>query len=112
MVCRSASTWQGWNSSVSALITGTLDVLASALIRRWAKVRMATASTYRDSTREVSSMVSSRPSWDIRPSTMTGWPPSWEMPTSNESRVRVEFFSKMTATDLPASGVKPVRSAL
>ena len=46
-------------------------------------------------------MVSSRPSWDIRPSTMTGWPPSWEMPTSNESRVRVEFFSKMTATDLP-----------
>ena len=80
MVCRSASTWQGWNSSVSALITGTLEVLASALIRRWAKVRMATASTYRDSTREVSSMVSSRPSWDIRPSTMTGWPPSWAMP--------------------------------
>ena len=62
-VCRSASTWQGWNSSVSALITGTLDTLASALIRRWAKVRMATASTNRDSTREVSSMVSSRPSW-------------------------------------------------
>ena len=101
IVCRSASTWQGWNSSVSALITGTLDMLASALIRRCAKVRIATASTYRDSTREVSSMVSSRPSWDVRPSTMTGWPPSWAMPTSNDSRVRVEFFSKMTATDLP-----------
>ena len=57
-------------------------------------------------------MVSSRPSWDIRPSTMTGWAPSWRMPTSKDSRVRVEFFSKMTATVLPANGVKPSRSFL
>ena len=31
-------------------------------------------------------------------STITGGPPSWAMPTSNDSRVRVEFFSKSTAT--------------
>ena len=34
------------------------------------------------------------------------------MPTSKDSLVLVEFFSNTTATALPASGVKPVRSAL
>ena len=107
IVCRSEITWHGWNSSVSALITGTDETLASALIRRWAKVRIATASTYRESTREVSSMVSSRPSWEVRPSTITGCPPSCAMPTSNDRRVRVEFFSNSTATALPANGFSP-----
>ena len=57
-------------------------------------------------------MVSSRPSCMARPSTMIGWPPNCEMPTSKDSRVRVEFFSKMAATDLPASGWCPSGSAL
>ena len=38
---------------------------------------------------------------------ITGWPPSWSMPTSNDSRVRVEFFSNTAATALPASGLYP-----
>jgi hypothetical protein len=58
-------------------------------------------------------MVSSRPSCIDRPSMMTGLPPSCAMPTSNDNRVRVEFFSKITATDLgPASGFAVNRSAL
>src|SRR3954447_15887532 len=36
---------------------------------------------------------------------MIGWPPSSAMPASNDSRVRVDGFSKTTATDLgPSSG--------
>ncbi len=31
-------------------------------------------------------------------------PPSWRMPTSNETRVRVLGFSKISASVLPASG--------
>ncbi|PQM47872.1 hypothetical protein C1Y40_01920 [Mycobacterium talmoniae] len=45
MVCRSASTWQGWNSSESALTIGTVAVLAIAVSRSWAKVRHTMAST-------------------------------------------------------------------
>ena len=33
-----------------------------------------------------------------------GLPPSWLMPTSNETRVRVEGLSKIRATLLPARG--------
>jgi len=50
----------GWNSSVSALTTGTVDTEAIASIRFCANVRQTTACTYRDRTRDVSSIVSSR----------------------------------------------------
>src|SRR3954453_4746919 len=50
-------------------------------------------------------MVSPRPSWVVAASMMIGWPPSSAMPASKDSLVRVEGFSKMTATDLgPSSG--------
>src|SRR6266550_952036 len=40
-------------------------------------------------------MVSPRPSWvSVRPSMMV-WPPSSRMPTSNDTRVRVDGFSKI-----------------
>src|SRR6201987_3029434 len=49
-------------------------------------------------------MVSPRPSWvSVRPSMMV-WPPSSRMPTSNDTRVRVEGFSKIMARVLPANG--------
>ena len=32
------------------------------------------------------------------------WPPSWYMPVSKETRVRVEFFSKIMARVLPWPG--------
>ena len=36
---------------------------------------------------------------------MTTSPPSWRMPTSKETRVRVDGFSKIMASVLPASGL-------
>ena len=45
MVCRSASTWQGWNSSESALTTGTVAVAAMAISRSCPNVRHTMAST-------------------------------------------------------------------
>jgi hypothetical protein len=44
-VCRSARTWQGWNWSVSALITGTAEAAARASRRSCSKVRQAMAAT-------------------------------------------------------------------
>ena len=44
-VCRSASTWHGWNSSDSALTTGTVDPDAIAVSRSCANVRQTIAST-------------------------------------------------------------------
>src|SRR6478736_1891266 len=49
-------------------------------------------------------IVSPRPSCvSVRPS-MIVWTPSSRMPTSNDTRVRVEGFSKIMASVLPASG--------
>ena len=62
-VCRSASTWQGWNESVSALTTGTRLTDAAACTRSWPNVRHTIAATCRSSTRVVSSIGSPRPSW-------------------------------------------------
>jgi hypothetical protein len=35
-------------------------------------------------------------------------PPSWRMPTSKDTRVRVDGFSKIMASALPASGLSAV----
>ena len=45
MVCRSASTWQGWNSSDSALTMGTVAPDAMAVRRSCANVRQTMPST-------------------------------------------------------------------
>jgi len=104
-VCRSASTWQGWNRSVSALITGTRLTAAISSTRSWPNVRQAMAATWRSSTRAVSATGSPRPSWDDCASMTSGWPPSSAMPTANEIRVRVDGLSNSTATVCgPASG--------
>src|SRR5476651_1614760 len=50
-------------------------------------------------------MVSPRPSWVSPRPSMIVWPPSSRMPTSNDTRVRVEGFSKIMASVLPASGL-------
>src|SRR5664279_3898505 len=49
-------------------------------------------------------MVSSRPSCEVRASTISGWPPSWRIPTSNDSLVLGEFLSNTTGTAFPGSG--------
>src|ERR1700740_3430816 len=59
-------------------------------------------------------MVSPRPSCvSVRPSMMV-WPPSSRMPTSNDTRVRVDGFSKIMASVLPPNGfsVPPIGTCL
>ena len=71
-VSRSARIWHGWNSSVSALTTGTRLTEAIASIRSWPKVRQTIAATWRSSTRVVSSTGSPRPSWLLAASITSG----------------------------------------
>ena len=61
--------------------------------------------TYRDSTRAVSAMGSPRPSCMSREERNRACPPSWYMPTSNDTRVRVLDLAKIIARVFPASGV-------
>ena len=72
MVCRSASSWQGWNSSVSALTTGTPACAAISSSRSWPKVRQTIAETIRPSTRAVSAIDSRAPILASVPSTSIG----------------------------------------
>ncbi len=105
MVCRSASTWQGWNASVSAFITGTVAAAAIASMRSWPNVRHTIAATCRSSTRAVSAAGSPRPSCADWASMTSGWPPSSAMPTAKDTRVLVDGLSNSTATVCgPASG--------
>ena len=100
-VIRSASTWQGWAKSVRPLTTGMGAIRAKASTSAWAKVRIMMPSQYRASTRAVSSTGSPRPIWLSLPDRNRAWPPSWYMPTSKDTRVLVEFFSKIMARVLP-----------
>ena len=100
-VWMSASSWHGWKSSVRALITGTCECCANVSTVLWAKVRIITASTMRDSTRAESSIGSPRPSWVSRGDRKMLAPPNCVMATSNDTRVRVEDFSKIIPSVLP-----------
>ncbi len=111
IVCRSASTWQGWKRSVSALITGMSTFHAISSSRSWPNVRHTIAATWRPSTRAVSATGSPRDSWDEPASMTSGMPPSSAMPTQKEILVRVDGLSNSTATVRgPASGRYPNRS--
>ena len=57
-------------------------------------------------------MVSPRESWLSLALTMTTSPPSCFIATSKEMRVRVEGFSKIIASVLPASGRSPFERPL
>ena len=113
MVSRSASNWQGWKSSDSPLMTGTVVPAAISSSPAWAKVRQTMAATCRSRTRAVSEAVSLPPSWLLAVLMMSGTPPRSAMPTAKETRVRVEDLSKITATVCgPARGRVPKRSRL
>ena len=76
-----------------------------------AYVRHTIAATWRSSTRAVSDGVSLPPSWLFAVEMISGVPPRSAMPTANETRVRVEDLSKMTATVCgPARGFSFHRS--
>ena len=82
-------------------MTGMEAYWASSSTSSWPKVRIMMPSQYRSSTRAVSSMGSPRPIWLSLPERNRAWPPSWNMPVSKDTRVRVEFFSKIMARVLP-----------
>src|SRR5581483_6031725 len=54
-------------------------------------------------------MVSPRPSWSSLEESGTGWAASWAIAISNDTRVRVDGYSKIIATDLPRR--RPAKSS-
>ena len=100
---RSASAWHGCSKSDRELTTETEEADAKSSSRSCSNVRSTIASTYRLSTRPVSSMVSPRPSWRSVDEITSGWAPSSATPTSNDTLVRVDGFSKTNATERPRS---------
>ena len=88
----------GWNSLVRPLITGTRRCAAKRSIFSWPKVRIMTMSVMRLITRALSSIGSERPSWLSPVVRCTTLPPSWYMPASKLTRVRVLAFSKIMAS--------------
>ncbi len=53
----------------------------------------------------MSAIGSPRPSCTSRGERKSAWPPSWNVPTSNDTRVRVLDFMKIMASVFPSSGV-------
>src|SRR6478735_4152083 len=105
-VCRSARSWQGWNSSVSALSTGTPAYAAMVTTSPWWAVRHTTAAAWRPRIRATSSTPSRDPIAARPPSTVIGLPPSSAMPAANDTWVRRVGRSKTRATVRgPASGL-------
>ena len=85
-------------------MTGTREWAAKLSIFSWPNVRIITRSTIRLITLALSSIGSARPSWLSPVVRCTTLPPSWYMPASKLTRVRVEAFSKIIASVRSASG--------
>jgi len=95
--------WQGWDLLVRPLITGTVACCASSMRSSWFWARIMMPSTKRDRTFAVSAIVSPRPSCMSPAEMSSDSPPSCRMPTSKETRVRVEGRWKISAMIFPAS---------
>ena len=100
----SARIWQGWYSLVRPLITGTRECAAKRSMIDCSKVRIITTSTIREITRATSSIGSPRESCVSRRFRLIAMPPSWFMPASNDTRVRVDAFSNTIASVRSRSG--------
>ena len=94
IVSASATIWHGWLKSVSPLITGTLACSASSRMSLCAKSRAMMTSFMLESTLEMS-FVASRLPMPISSPRQSAWPPSRKKPDSNETRVRVDGFTKI-----------------
>ena len=73
---------------------------------------MPIAATWRLSTSAVSRSDSPRAICSSPERSTIGWPPSSNTPASNDSRVRVDGFSKTSATERPSSARERERVAL
>ena len=92
--------------------TGTVALAASSWSSSSGPVRTPIAATWRLSTRAVSRIDSPRVSWRSSERRTIGWPASSTIPASNETRVRVEGFWKMSATVRPSSTLELRGAAL
>ena len=88
----------GGGSALSMLITGTVACSANSSSNASGPVRIPIAATWRESTYAVSRTDSPRVSWRSSVRSTIGWPPSSVIPASNDTRVRVEGFWKISAT--------------
>ena len=100
----SARIWHGWYSLVSPLITGTRECAAKRSMIVCSNVRIITTSTIREMTRATSSIGSPRDSCVSPRFRLIAMPPSWFIPASNETRVRVDAFSNTIASVRSRSG--------
>ena len=89
---------------VRPLITGTRECAAKRSMIGCSNVRIITTSTMREMTRATSSIGSPRESCVSPRFRLIAMPPSWFMPASNETRVRVDAFSNTIASVLSRSG--------
>ena len=80
------------------LITGTRECAAKRSMIACSNVRIITTSTIREMTRATSSIGSPRESWVSPRLRLIAMPPSWFMPASNDTRVRVLAFSNTIAS--------------
>ena len=85
-------------------MTGTRECAAKRSMMSCSKVRIITMSTMRVITRATSSIGSPRPICVSRVMSVITEPPSWCMPASKETRVRVECFSNTIASVRSCSG--------
>ncbi len=84
-------------------MTGTLECAANVSTSACAKVLIMTMSTIEEITFAVSAIGSPRPSCVSWPDRNSALPPSWDMPASKETRVRVEALVKIIAKTLPCN---------
>ena len=89
---------------MSPLITGTREWAAKRSMIVCSKVRIITTSTIREITRARSSIGSPRESCVSPRVRLIAMPPSWFMPASNDTRVRVLAFSNTIASVRSRSG--------
>ena len=94
------------------LITGTSACSASSRASASGPVRIPIAATWRESTYAVSRTDSPRVSWRSSVRSTIGWPPSSAIPASNDTRVRVDGFWKISATVRQREHVGAVRGRL
>ena len=111
IVSRSASVWHGWNESDRPFTTGTPEWAASSSRSECSKTRAMITSTYLERVDAVSAIVSPRDSCVSEAERLTAWPPSWNMPASKLTRVRVDGFWNIMAMVAPASSVPRERPA-
>ena len=92
IVSTSARAWHGCSKSVSPLITGTSECLASSTTSECLIALIIIPSTKRLKTLAVSDIGSPLPICKSLDDRKIALPPNWYIPTSNETLVRVDDF--------------------